>query len=90
MELAENDAVRLRVEKASITAYRLALEEIWYLKEKAELDPALAKRMQPHLRRFFELCRKHRVAYVGHSPATVKLASQRFKRLFGLEESEEF
>ena len=91
MELAENDAVRLRVEKPSIGAYRLALEPIWYLGKPTELDPALAERMRPHLRRFFELCSKYGVVYVKHPPNhTPEVVSRRFKRLFGLEESDEF
>ena len=90
MDLVEDETVRLRVEKASITAPRLALEPIWNLGKPSELDPALADRMRPHVRRFFELCSKHRVAFVGHSPKTVEVATQQLKRLFALEENEEF
>jgi hypothetical protein len=80
LKLAENDAVRRRVEKASLCAYRAAIEPIWYvgdpqkeeeiLKTSAStfmsewvfepVDPALAKRMRPLVRRFVELCKKYK------------------------------
>ncbi|MHC4167030.1 MAG: DUF4838 domain-containing protein, partial [Planctomycetota bacterium] len=52
MGLAENDAVRARVEKASICAYRAAIEPVWHSRGKSPIEPALAKRMQPLVRRF--------------------------------------
>jgi len=57
--LADSDAVRRRVEKASIWAYRAAIEPVWYLQGDANVDPALARRMRPLAKRFFDLCRKH-------------------------------
>ena len=47
VKLAANDTIRSRVEKASICAYRSAIEPIWYIDDKSSVDPALAKRMQP-------------------------------------------
>ena len=62
MSLAEdNKAVRNRVDKASIWAYRAAIEPIWYAKPGEKIDPALALRMRPLVKRFFELCQKHGV-----------------------------
>ncbi len=43
MKLSENDGVRRRVEKASLCAYRAAIEPIWYVgnpQEKEEYQPA--------------------------------------------------
>ena len=56
MALAEDTAVRHRVEKASIGAYRLALEPIWRLEETEQLDTATKQRMLPIVTRFLTLC----------------------------------
>ena len=57
----DNEAVRNRVEKASIWAYRAAIEPVWYVKEGEAIDPALVERLRPLVSRFFELCKKHGV-----------------------------
>ena len=69
LKLAENDAVRQRVEKASICAYRAAIEPIWYIDDPSEVDPMLAKQMQPLVQRFLDLCLQYKVAEdnEGHS-----------------------
>ena len=54
--LAGNDALRRRVDKASICAYRAAIEPIWYAEDPAAVDEALAERMRPLVARFLELC----------------------------------
>jgi hypothetical protein len=59
MELAENDEVKARVEKASICAYAAAIHPIWRLREHAEIDPALAEQMRPIAKEFFRLCDKY-------------------------------
>ena len=59
MRLADSDAIQQRVEKASIWAYRAALEPIWYARADESIDPELAARMRPVAKRFFELCDKH-------------------------------
>ena len=61
LKLAENDAFRRRVEKASICAYRAAIEPIWSGKDPRSIDPALAKRMRPLVERFLVLCGKYKV-----------------------------
>ena len=53
--LANTDAVRQRVERASLCAYRAALEPIWY-RDKGPLPPEVAQKMRPLAKRFFELC----------------------------------
>jgi hypothetical protein len=83
MKLAENDAVRARVEKASICAYRAAIEPIWYIKDRSRLDPALAQRMRPLTQTFLELCAKHGVSRVSEHSA-IESESERLKRILGL------
>ena len=53
MKLAESDEIKARVEKASICAYRAAIEPIWILKKDAKVNPMLAKRMRPLAKEFF-------------------------------------
>ncbi|MAE62726.1 MAG: hypothetical protein CMJ18_00515 [Phycisphaeraceae bacterium] len=62
MRLAGDDfALRHRVEKASLWAYRAAIDPVWNIKEDETVDLALAERMLPRVRRFFELCKVHGV-----------------------------
>ncbi|TET97852.1 MAG: DUF4838 domain-containing protein [Anaerolineales bacterium] len=83
MKLAENDTVRARVEKASICTYRAAIEPIWYIKDKSSVDPALAKRMRPLVKRFLELCKKYGVTHVSER-SEIEAESKRLKHIFGL------
>ena len=62
MSLADNETVRMRVEKLSICSYRAAIEPIWYITDDAELsklDAQLVDQMRPLVKTFFELCEKH-------------------------------
>ena len=52
LELAETDEVRKRVEKASIAAYRLAIDPVWSVSDPASVDQHLLKRMRPLIERF--------------------------------------
>jgi hypothetical protein len=75
LRLAENDAVRNRVEKASICIYRLAIDDAFMWSDKQSplyytkgpwwdappLPPATARQQQPYVKRFLELCDKHGV-----------------------------
>jgi hypothetical protein len=83
LELAENDAVRARVEKTSICAYRAALEPIWYIKNKSDVDPALAERMQPLVKRFADLCEKYGVTNASEN-SKIETETERLKRIVGL------
>jgi hypothetical protein len=83
LKLAENDAVRGRVEKASICAYRAALEPIWYIKDKSDVEPALAERMQPLVKRFVELCEKYGVTNASEH-SKIETETERLKRIVGL------
>jgi hypothetical protein len=83
LELAENDAILARVEKASICAYRAALEPIWYIKDKPDVDPALAERMQPLVKRFVELCEKYGVTNASEN-SKIGTETERLKRIVGL------
>jgi len=83
MKLAENDAARARVEKASVCAYRAAIEPIWYMKDDSTVDPDLAKRMRPLVKRFLELCKKHGVTNVSER-GKIEDETKRLKRIIGL------
>ena len=88
LALAESDAIRSRVEKASVCAYRAALEPIWYTDGKL-LEPEMAKRMRPLARRFFELCDKHGIDMYNEG-GEVAGAQKRLKKAFGLSEDDTF
>ncbi len=61
MGLADSDAVRRRVEQASIWAWRATLEPVWYATGEVDLDPGQAEELRARAEHFFELCRKHDV-----------------------------
>jgi hypothetical protein len=80
LQLAPDDAVRSKVEKASLCGYRLAIEPCWEIDSKAKVDPILRDRMKPLVKRFFELCTKYQVTYVSEGKS-VEMAKQRLKTL---------
>jgi hypothetical protein len=55
LALAPTPEVADRVRKASISAYRAALEPVWY-PEAAPVDPVLAERLRPLAEPFLALC----------------------------------
>ncbi|MEX2172538.1 MAG: DUF4838 domain-containing protein [Pirellulales bacterium] len=60
MQLAGDDeALRGRIEKAAIWAYRAAIDPVWLAQEGEPIDPLLAERMRPLADRYFKLCKKH-------------------------------
>ena len=59
LKLAKSDSIKARVEKASICAYRAAVDPIFKLDEDAEVDPAVAERMRPLVKEFFRLCKTY-------------------------------
>lgn len=83
LELAESDIIRARVEKASICAYRAALEPIWYSKDESKVSPDLASRMRPWVERFVELCRRHGVTHASEH-SKIETETERLKRVVGL------
>ena len=87
IRLADTDTVRAHVERASICAYRAALEPIWY-RDKGPLEPQVAKRMRPLAKRFFELCDTYAVDRPRESREDIAGARNRLKRVFDLAEGE--
>jgi len=79
LNLAESDAVKRRVEKASIAAYRLAIEPVWNAKNPSRVKPELLEKMRPLIKRFLELCERHGVdraaEHVAYSSARERLRS---------------
>ena len=61
LALAESPEVAARVEKASIAAYRLAIEPVWGRQDAAGLEPDLVAKMRPLVTRFLKLCADHKV-----------------------------
>ena len=74
LELAETDAQRQRVEKASIVAYRLAIEPVWVgsgprvrIADPATVDPEQLDEIRPLVQRFLDLCGRYGVDRVRGS-----------------------
>ena len=89
LQLTNDDTLRQRVEKASISAHRAAIEPVWGLREPSDLDSELKQRMRPLVQKFFSLCEAHGVTRVSES-RSVADAKQRLRRLFELAADEEF
>ena len=89
LQLAESDVVRQRVEKASVAAYRAAIEPVWILQNPSELDDETKKKMRPLVRKFFALCETHGVTQASER-RSVEQEKQRFRELFSLAEGEAF
>ena len=90
MALAPDDAVRARVEKASICAYRAAIEPIWHVQDWQEVFPSaeglpagVAERMRPLVARLLELCARHGVTRPWEH-GSMEEARERLSRAFGL------
>lgn len=81
-ELAETEDVRKRVEKASIGAYRLALDPIWYADDPSKVDADLLARLRPLAKRFLDRCAAHGVDRASEHEA-FQVARERLERLFG-------
>jgi hypothetical protein len=89
LELADSDAIRARVEKASVCAYKAALEPVWY-PDKGPLGADLIENMRPLARRFFELCNEYAIDRHRESREDIVAARRRLKKAFGMAESESF
>ena len=90
LTLADSDAVRSRVEKASICAYRAAIDPAWEVPEgKRPLAAADAEKMRPLVKRMFELCAKYEVPMFSEGTSLDK-GRQRLRANLGLKEGEKF
>jgi len=85
--LAGDQTVRRRVEKASICAYRAAIEPSWKLNQSATLDATLAAQQRPLVKRFFDLCEKYGVTQVSERRSMTERLKM-YKQLFSLKETE--
>jgi hypothetical protein len=57
--LAENETIKSRVEKASISIYRAQLEPIWYLARPKSLTSEQIEKLTPYIQRFLSICSEH-------------------------------
>jgi hypothetical protein len=89
LTLADSDEVKARVEKASICAYRCAIDPAWEHHTGKPLDGAEAQRLRPIVKRFFELCTKFGVPMFAET-ITIDQAKQRLRTNLGMAEGEEF
>ena len=82
MELAENGAVRMRVEKLSIAAWRLALEPLTKaMAQSRTLSDADKQQFRPMAEALLDLCRKHNVTHMTETTKIEDAASAISKAL---------
>jgi hypothetical protein len=86
--LAENDVVRARVEKASLTALRVAIEPLWNRTDPSQVDPAILARLRPLAAEFFRIGRKYHLVMVEEHGSLEKHYT-RIKTLYGLGKGKE-
>jgi hypothetical protein len=89
LALADSETLRQRVEKASICAYRAALEPVWYV-DRGALTPEMVERARPIAHRFFALCDEYQVDRYRETGEDVAAARLRLKQTFGLAADESF
>jgi hypothetical protein len=90
MKLAGDDeALKARVEKASICAHRAAIEEACGSMEDKAIDPAVAARLRPEVKRLLELCGKFKVPMFSEG-MSMDEARRKLRVRFALKEGEEF
>jgi hypothetical protein len=80
--LAESPEIAARIEKASIGAYRLALDPVWGREDLAGLDPQILAASRPWIARFLELCARHGVDQASEHEPFAK-ARDRLTKLLG-------
>jgi len=84
LALAPDPVIARRVRKASICAYRAALEPVWYL-EAAPVTPGQAASLRPLAERFLALCREFGVDR-PHEDGDLEPIRQRLSLRLGLPE----
>ena len=84
LELAETEEIRRRVQKASICAYRAAIDKVYWVRDKKPVESEeLAERMRPLVKRWIELCREYGVEWVQEGGAFESFA-ERISKGIGL------
>lgn len=90
LKLADSDAVRSRVEQASICAHRAAIEPAWLRSNRRRpLEADQAAQLRPQVKRLFELCAKYDVPMFAEH-VSVDQARERLRRSLGLGDGDEF
>ncbi|MHB8971703.1 MAG: DUF4838 domain-containing protein [Pirellulaceae bacterium] len=90
LTLADSEVVKSRVEKASICAYRAAIDPVWELPgDKRPLEATQAEKMRPLVKRLFELCAKFEVPMFSEG-TTIEQAKQRLRENLGLSLGQDF
>jgi hypothetical protein len=89
LKLAGDDAVKARVEKASICAYRAAIDAAWNPPGGKELSPETIQQLRPQVKRLFELIAKYKVPNWNEG-GPVDGAKQRIRANLKLKADEEF
>ena len=79
--------MKARVEKASICAYRAAIDPAWVL-PASKLDATQIQNLRPLVKRLFELCAKYEVPMFSEG-TTIDQAKQRLREQLGIPAGQE-
>ena len=85
LRLAKSDAVKQRVEKASISAYRWAIDPVWGVNDPADVPPGVLKKMRPLVERFLALCARYGVDRAAEG-TSLEAVRQRLQQLVDFPE----
>jgi len=88
LALADDDATRSRVEKASIFAYRAAIEPAW-VSPASLLTPEQIQTLRPPVKKLFELCAKFEVPMFAEV-VTIDQAKQQLREKLQVPAGEDF
>lgn len=88
LTLADDDTVKTRVEKASICAYRAAIEPAW-AQPASLLTPEQVQKLRPLTKKLFELCAKFAVPLFAEV-IPIQQAQEKLREKLGVPAGEEF
>jgi hypothetical protein len=89
LELARTPELKARVEKASLSAYRLSLGKTWLGQKPQDLTETRRTRLRQSARTLFELCAKLKIEQV-HEARRIKDAQAAVRRALDIPEDEPY
>ena len=87
LKLADTPQVKARVEKASLSAYRLSLGATWLGQQPQDLTDAQRTRLRNSARRLFDLCARHKIVAV-HEARRINDAQAAVRKALGIKEGD--
>jgi len=89
LALADTPELKARVEKVSLSAYRMSLGGAWLGREPQEFTDTSRERLRNSARILFALCKKHNIG-LAHEGRRVSDAEAAVRRALGIKDDEPF